>query len=293
MILSFITEENVYPNKQYGSLVCVKVLDKSARSKSRSLAANQIEACVKTAALAAIGKKGLIVLSKALSAENVVDNRVAYLSLFELIVSKLDGDLEKLFSLCGASLSENAKGMITERCTKANQSNIIKQSPSSRLQTPSRTTRYSQMSPRVEVSMHASSRFSEMSPRVQVATNNSTRQMSPRVPANPGTPNLATSKSAAATALLKERFQKSSQSKNSSLLPPSSSTQPVPLVPTPQLAIFLQDITLMIQQADQSSSDVLAGKMKRSIEEMSNYLVENPDALNAKSYDDCLKRYAR
>lgn len=65
-VLSFITSNGLYSTRQYGSHICVKVLEKSTRSKSRLLAANQIERCVQTSNLPAIGKRGLNVLGAAL-----------------------------------------------------------------------------------------------------------------------------------------------------------------------------------------------------------------------------------
>lgn len=114
-ILSFVMTEKVYPAQKFGSIVCVKVLEKSKSNPSRPLAAEQCYVAVQSAGVLAIGRKGLVVLGNALDEETVEDTRKAYLSLFELVVKKMKGDTDKLFSI---KFSDKVKAMIMDRCGK-------------------------------------------------------------------------------------------------------------------------------------------------------------------------------
>merc|ERR1712087_64364 len=66
----------------------------------------------------AIGKKGVIVLARALSSEKLIENRTSYLDLFYTVVQKY-GDLDKLLHIIGDSnLTDKSKQMIVDRCSK-------------------------------------------------------------------------------------------------------------------------------------------------------------------------------
>ena len=268
-VLSFITSNSLYSTRQYGSHICVKVLEKSTRSKSRLLAANQIELCVQTSNLPAIGKKGLNVLGAALSNENLVENRGGYLSLFDLVLEKLDMNVEKLFSLC-STLNEKAQGMVMERhsknTTQTNQNNTIQ--PPMRLKTPSR--------------MSSSSRISGISPRPTAPASATSIQE---------TENL-TSSSAAATESLRQRFQRSQN--NNALPPPSSQHTQVQahvhqIPQEPNIATILQEIEDTIQDNDPLSiEDVLVAKIDQIVQAIST----DPSVVDAKSYDNCARSLA-
>jgi hypothetical protein len=287
-VLSFIPSHDIYSAKQYGSQICVKVLEKSPRSKSRLLAANQLEACVQSQALTAIGRNGLKVLSKALSVENIVENRVAYTSLFELIIAKLDGDIDKLISLCGSTLSENAQGLIRERCSKQNNRtmNTVPNQSSTRLQTPSRTSsaRTSELTPRIETVKSSSSgttltstRLSGISPKVHVSKSKLNNQESPKL-----------SSSAAATDLLRKRLQRPTQKNSSSSLPPSqSNSSQVQAQST--LSKILVEMECMIQHEDRSS---IENALLAKINSIVALISADPTSVDAQEYDHCVQSLA-
>ena len=113
-ILSFVM--TFYPAQKFGSVICMKVLEKSKSNPSRPLAAEQCCIAVQSAGVQAIGRKGLVVLGSALDEETVEDARKAYISLFEIVVEKMKGDTDKLFS--AVKFSDKVKAMIMERCGK-------------------------------------------------------------------------------------------------------------------------------------------------------------------------------
>jgi hypothetical protein len=66
-----------------------------------------------------LGKKGLLVAAKTLSEETLPENRVAALDLMEAVLLKMDGDVEKLASICGTTyLSDKAAALVEERWRK-------------------------------------------------------------------------------------------------------------------------------------------------------------------------------
>ncbi len=114
-MFTLITTKKVYPSQKFGS-VCVKVLEKSKSNPSRSLAAELSSVAVQSAGVSAIGKKGLIILSNALNDETVAETKKVYIDLFEIVVEKLKGDTNKLFSAINPT--DKVKAMIMERCAK-------------------------------------------------------------------------------------------------------------------------------------------------------------------------------
>jgi hypothetical protein len=282
-ILSYLRSNDIYPTRQYGSLTCVKVLEKSSTSKARLLAACQIEECVQTTGLAAIGKAGLRVLGKALSTEKLIENRVAYLNLFQAILSKLNGDIPKLFSLCD-TLSENAKEMIQQKCSKRSelpsQNSLTSQSP--RLLTPSRSSTggLRGLSPRVDLPKPNSSRLSQSSPRIEssVDQNNTTK--------------LAKSSSAIARSQLNQRFQRSVQSKNTLPLPSSSAGQQ-PQSPSPQVHLpsttpkVIRDIQQIMEERVDNNS--VESGLVITLEGFIDAITHDAYALEAEYYNDHVK----
>jgi hypothetical protein len=83
------------------------------------LALHECRACVEKIGLSGLGKKGLLVTAKTLSEEALPENRAAALDLMEAVLSKMDGDVEKLVTICGTTyLSDKAKALIEERLKK-------------------------------------------------------------------------------------------------------------------------------------------------------------------------------
>ena len=157
-VLSLIRSEELYPLQRYGSIICMSVIAKSKSSRARSLAASECSSCVKAVGTAAIGRKGVETLAKALSHEKVIDIRMSYLDLFDSVVQK--SSLERVLELCtGDSITDKTKDTIIDRCSKRpstapvpNHSQSMHQNDPKqlRLRTPSRSsvTRTSSVSPR-------------------------------------------------------------------------------------------------------------------------------------------------
>lgn len=114
-IFTLVTTKKVYPSQKFGS-VCMKVLEKSRSNPSRSLAAELCSVAVQSTGVSAIGKKGLLILSNALNEETVAEAKKVYIDLFEIVVEKLKGDTDKLFS--AIKPSDKVKAMIMDRCAK-------------------------------------------------------------------------------------------------------------------------------------------------------------------------------
>lgn len=123
-IFTLVTTKKVYPSQKFG-LVCMKVLEKSKSNPSRTLAAELCFDAVRSAGVSAIGRKGLVILSSALNEETVAEAKKVYIDVFEIVVEKLKGDTDKLFS--AIKPTEKVKAMIMERCVK--QSVAIQGSP--------------------------------------------------------------------------------------------------------------------------------------------------------------------
>ncbi|KAL7540754.1 hypothetical protein ACHAXR_010359, partial [Thalassiosira sp. AJA248-18] len=157
-ILSFVRSNELYPLQKYGPNICILVLDKSKSNRARSLAATECSSCVIAIGVGAIGKKGMIALSRALTLEKVTEIRMSYLDLFYNVVQKY-GDLDKLLSIIGDdNLTDKTKQMILDRCSKrpatapagSRAMHHANESKPSRLRTPSRRSvaRTSSVSPR-------------------------------------------------------------------------------------------------------------------------------------------------
>jgi hypothetical protein len=115
--LSFIRLNELYQLPRYGSIICMKVLEKSNSTRTRSLAANECSSCVKVVGTVAIGKRGVETLARALSTEKFLEVRTSYLDLFDNVVQK--SSLEKVLKLCvGDTVTEKTRGMIIDRCSR-------------------------------------------------------------------------------------------------------------------------------------------------------------------------------
>ena len=116
-IISFIRLNELYPVQRFGSIICMKVVEKSNSSRTRSLAANECSASVQAAGTVAIGKKGVDTLARALSTEKFLEVRTSYLDLFYNTVQK--SSLDKVLKLCiGDTVTEKTRGLIIDRCSK-------------------------------------------------------------------------------------------------------------------------------------------------------------------------------
>ena len=100
-------------------MICVPLIERTHQAKTRLLALHECCACVEKIGLSGLGKKGLLVVAKTLSEEALPENRAAALDLMEAVLSKMDGDVEKLINICGTNyLSDKAKALIEERWKK-------------------------------------------------------------------------------------------------------------------------------------------------------------------------------
>lgn len=115
-VLSLI-RNGLFPLQRYGSIICISVIAKSKSSPARSLAAIECTTCVKEVGTAALGRKGIETIAKCFSIEKLLDIRVVYLDLFDVVTKK--SSLEKILELCtGDGITDKAKEMIIDHCSK-------------------------------------------------------------------------------------------------------------------------------------------------------------------------------
>ena len=117
-VLSLLNSSGVISDKTFGSLICVSVIERSQQTKARVLALQRCSSCIERIGLVAIGKKGLLLTTKALSDEVIPENRTAALDLLEVVLSKMNGDVDKLARICGPNLSNKSRAMLEERCNR-------------------------------------------------------------------------------------------------------------------------------------------------------------------------------
>lgn len=117
-ILLLLHNDELLPVKSLGTTVCVAVMERSSHAKARVLCFRTSVECLEKEGLAALGKKGVTVAAKSLSEEKVSENRLAALDLLEVVLSKMNGDMQKLVRICGPSLSEKARLLLEERWSK-------------------------------------------------------------------------------------------------------------------------------------------------------------------------------
>jgi cytoskeleton-associated protein 5 len=86
--------------------------------------------CVELVGLSGIGKKGTLAAAKALSTEKILENHNAFLDLMELILSKMNGDMQRFARICGSSLSPKARDLLEERVNTSKSNMPLKPSPS-------------------------------------------------------------------------------------------------------------------------------------------------------------------
>jgi hypothetical protein len=119
-----VNSDDLLPPKRMGPLVCVSVIEGSHHPKARLMACKQCRECVEKIGLSGIGKKGVLVAAKALSEEKLQENRTALLDLVELLLAKMNGDMQRFTRICGSSLSEKARSLLEERVKKGGKDGV-------------------------------------------------------------------------------------------------------------------------------------------------------------------------
>jgi len=120
-VVSILQQEELLPVKCLGPTVCVAVMGRSHHAKARVFCYRLSIDCLEKEGLAGIGKKGVVVAAKALSDETIPENRAASLDLLEMILRKMNSDMQRLVRICGPSLSEKARQLLQERWSKMEQ----------------------------------------------------------------------------------------------------------------------------------------------------------------------------
>jgi hypothetical protein len=118
-LIDQVKSEELIPSKRMGPLVCVSVIEGSSHAKARVMACKECSVCVEKIGLSGIGKKGVLVAAKSFSEEKFTENRNALLDLLELLLSRMNGDMQRFVRICGPSLSEKARNLIEERLKKS------------------------------------------------------------------------------------------------------------------------------------------------------------------------------
>lgn len=114
-LLGQCTSESLCPPKRLGPHVMVPVVEASSLPMARLLASRECYVCVEKIGLSGIGKRGTLAVAKALSEEKLMENRTAYLDLMELLLSRMNGDMQRFARICGSSLSPKARDLLEER----------------------------------------------------------------------------------------------------------------------------------------------------------------------------------
>jgi len=114
-LIAILTD--IYAPQNYGPQICIMVLERSSNSKARLLALTESCRCVEAVGLSGIGKRGIIHVCKVLSEDNLIEIRNAALDLTDMVISKMNGNIERFIKACGANLSDKAKQSIQERWT--------------------------------------------------------------------------------------------------------------------------------------------------------------------------------
>jgi hypothetical protein len=136
-VMEQIKVEELLPTKRLGPLVCVAVIEGSSHPKSRLLACKECHNCVKKIGLSGIGKRGVLAFAKSLSEEKLQENRNSLVDLMVMLLSRMNGDMQRFTRICGSSLSGKARALIEEQMGKGDsagqtgipRSSIAKPSP--------------------------------------------------------------------------------------------------------------------------------------------------------------------
>jgi hypothetical protein len=101
------------------------VIESTINAKTRGIAIRELRFCVESRGLNGIGKKGLQVQAKSFSEENLLENKGFHLDLIQLIILKMNGDINKYFKICGSTaLSRKSKDLIEERMAKVQKTSL-------------------------------------------------------------------------------------------------------------------------------------------------------------------------
>jgi hypothetical protein len=119
-LIDCLKSDDLIPLKRMGPVVCVAIIESSSRAPSRMMACKECCACVEHIGLSGIGKKGVLVAAKSLSEEKFPENRNALLDLIELLLSRMNSDMQRFARICGANLSGKARCLIEERLERTN-----------------------------------------------------------------------------------------------------------------------------------------------------------------------------
>jgi hypothetical protein len=176
--------EELLPPKRMGPIVCVSLIEASPHPKATLLACRECYECVEKIGLSGIGKKGVIATAKALSEAKLIENRSALLELMELVLSRMNGDMQRLTRICGSSLSGKARDLLEEKVKKPEKGTS---GPRSGIPAPSLSTEGTsrRKSSRLPVSLN-------MTPSKQAGSSfRNTPKQSPRASRSSETPQLA------------------------------------------------------------------------------------------------------
>lgn len=155
-----IKSETLLPPKRMGPLVCVALIEGSSHPHARFLACRECFECVEKIGLSGIGKKGVLAAAKSLSNETLQENRSALLDLMELLVTRMNGDMQRFSRICGPNLSGQARALLEERINKPEKGHSSVPSRSG-IPAPASTKRsISRPTPRIQKPKPATSKLS-------------------------------------------------------------------------------------------------------------------------------------
>lgn len=117
-LLVLLENEELLATKSLGA-VCVAVVERSTHTKGRALAYRLCAKCVEKDGLAGIGKRGVLALAKSLSEESMPENKAAALEVMVLILSKMNGDIQRLVRVCGEYLTDKGRQLLEDRWEKS------------------------------------------------------------------------------------------------------------------------------------------------------------------------------
>lgn len=96
----------------------VAIIERSTHAKARAMACHMCQECVELVGLSACGKRGVLATAKLLSEEKVPESKMAALDLMETILSRMNGDTQRLTRICGPNLSDKALDLVEEKWQK-------------------------------------------------------------------------------------------------------------------------------------------------------------------------------
>ena len=82
------------------------------------MACHMCQECIDLVGLSACGKRGVLAAAKLLSEEKVPESKMAALNLMETILSRMNGDTQRLTRICGPNLTDKALDLVEEKWQK-------------------------------------------------------------------------------------------------------------------------------------------------------------------------------